>query len=356
MIRSFLVLFASAGIAAVPSVAHGRCPAESSGELHAAEPTSTEAIAGTWVLQQVTDQAELDRLLPKTIGPALKTPHIRGFSLRVPWKAIDQDFGLLEAGWKIARDHGVSYSVRFMAGRHTPAGVFDRECRFYLGGRGGREKIPMPFMEDGSPNTVFEKEYDAFVARLAAWCRAHDVRLLHLAWYGQDWAELNHGKEVRSQAGYRYENWLRAHVRLIDVGLRYAGEDLAVELPFSGYGPLTEAAVALADHVVQRIGPSNPIFFCQANGWGPKGDWGAPTAQVEAAFDRVWRKPICRGQQAIQPGDYDWPNLFEKLVANRATYCEIYAPSFTRQHKAELAREIQKFADHIRARGPLVPK
>ncbi|HUT89682.1 MAG TPA: hypothetical protein VMY37_09310, partial [Thermoguttaceae bacterium] len=244
MIRSFLVLFASAGIAAVPSVAHGRCPAESSGELHAAEPTSTEAIAGTWVLQQVTDQAELDRLLPKTIGPALKTPHIRGFSLRVPWKAIDQDFGLLEAGWKIARDHGVSYSVRFMAGRHTPAGVFDRECRFYLGGRGGREKIPMPFMEDGSPNTVFEKEYDAFVARLAAWCRAHDVRLLHLAWYGQDWAELNHGKEVRSQAGYRYENWLRAHVRLIDVGLRYAGEDLAVELPFSGYGPLTEAAVA----------------------------------------------------------------------------------------------------------------
>ena len=346
MIRFLLVLFASASIAAVPSA----------GELHGAERTTAEAIAGAWVLQQVTDKAELDRLLPKTIGPALKTPYVRGFCLRVPWKAIDQDFALLQAGWKIARDHEVSYSVRFMAGRHTPARVFDRGCRFYLGGRSGREEVPMPFMEDGSPNTVFEKDYDAFVGRLAAWCRAHDVRLLHLAWYGQDWAELNHGKEVRSQAGYSYENWLRAHVRLIDIGLRYAGEDLAVELPFSGYGPLTEAAGALAEHVIQRIGPSNPIFFCQANGWGPKGDWGAPTAQVEAAFDRVWRKPICRGQQAIQPMDYDWPNLFAKLYANRATYCEVYAPSFTQQHKIELAQEIQRFADHIRKHGPLVPK
>ncbi len=220
MIRFFLVLFASAGIAGFSSA----------GELRGGGLTGPEAIAGTWVLQQVTSQAELDRLLPKTIGPALKTPHVRGFSLRVPWKAVDQDFALLEAGWKIARDSRVSYSVRFMAGRHTPARVFDRGCRFYLGGRGGREKVPMPFMEDGSPNTVFETEYDAFVARLAAWCRAHDVRLLHLAWYGQDWAELNHGKEVRSQAGYSYENWLRAHIRLVDIGLRYAGEELAKEI------------------------------------------------------------------------------------------------------------------------------
>ena len=63
-------------------------------------------------------------------------------------------------------------------------------------------------------------------------------------------------------------------MRLLDIGLKSAGADLAVELPFSGYGPLTEAAVALADHVVERIGPANPAFFCQANGWGPGGDWG----------------------------------------------------------------------------------
>jgi hypothetical protein len=46
MIRSFLVLFALAVIAAVPSA----------GGLRGAERTSAEAIAGTWVLQQVTIQ------------------------------------------------------------------------------------------------------------------------------------------------------------------------------------------------------------------------------------------------------------------------------------------------------------
>ena len=118
-------------------------------------------------------------------------------------------------------------------------------------------------------------------------------------------------------AGLLAANWVRAHVRLLDLGLKSAGADLAVELPFSGYGPLTEAAVALADHVVERIGPSNPTFFCQANGWGPGGDWGAPDARTEAAFDRVWRRPICRGQQAIQPGDYDWPSCIGRSRRTR---------------------------------------
>ncbi|MBM4018568.1 MAG: hypothetical protein FJ288_09620 [Planctomycetes bacterium] len=322
----------------------------------AAESSNAEAIAGTWVLQQASSRAELDGVLPKTLGPALKTPHVRGFCLRVPWKAADEDFALLEAGLAIARGHGVSYSVRFMAGRHTPARVFDKGCRFYLAGRGGQEKVPVPFLADGSPNAVFEEAYDAHVGRLAAWCRANGVRLLHLAWYGQDWAELNHGKEVRAQAGYSYENWLRAHLRLIDIGLKYGGKDLAVELPFSGHGPLTEAGPAFADHVIGRAGPCSTLFFCQANGWGPGGDWGAPTAETEAAFDRIWRKPICRGQQAIQPQDYQWADLYRKLYENRATYCEVYAPSFTLQHKADLAEEIRKFAEHVRAGGPPMPE
>jgi hypothetical protein len=167
---------------------------------------------------------------------------------------------------------------------------------------------------------------------------------------------LNHGKEVRSQVGYSYENWLRAHERLLDIGLKHAGKDLAIEFPFSGYGPLTDAAGSLADHVVGKIGERNPLFFCQANGWGPNGDWGAPSPQVEAAFDRVWQRPICRGQQAIQPGDYAWPELFRKLYENRATYCEVYAPSFTLKRSTELAAEIRKFDEHIRTGGPLLPE
>jgi hypothetical protein len=336
MIGPIAVLFASAAAAAAQSE-----PLDAKGH-----PT-VEAIAGTWVLQQVGSQAELERLLPNVIAPALKTPQVRGFCLRVPWNAVDRDFALLDAGLKIANDRGLAFSVRFMAGRHTPARVFDKGCRYYLAGRSGMEKVPVPFLADGSPNTAFETEYDAFVARLAAWCRGHGVRLLHLAWYGQEWAELNHGKEVRAEAGYSYEAWLRAHTRLIDVGLKHAGPDLAVELPFSGYGPLTAAALDLADHVLAKTGPWNPTFFCQANGWGPGGDWGAPSAGTEAAMDRLWQKPICRGQQAIQPRDYRWKPLFDKLYENRATYCEVYAPSFSLEHKDELAEEIRKFSEHI---------
>ncbi len=324
--------------------------------LMAADTSLPESVAGTWVLQQAASPGELQRELRRSLASALDTPHIRGFCLRFPWKAADEDFSLIEAGLKIARAHGVSYSIRFMAGRHTPDRVFARGCRFYLGGRSGNERVPVPFLADGSPNTVFEAEYEAYVARLAAWCRSREVRLLHLAWYGQDWAELNHGKEVRSQAGYSYANWLRAHERLLDIGLKHAEKDLAIELPFSGYGSLTDAAVSLADHVVGEIGQRNPLFFCQANGWGPNGDWGAPSPEVEAGFDRVWQKPICRGQQAIQPGDYAWPELFRKLYENRATYCEVYAPSFTLKRSAELAAEIRKFDEHIRTGGPLLPE
>ncbi|MDQ3623875.1 MAG: hypothetical protein M3463_15530 [Verrucomicrobiota bacterium] len=322
--------------------------------LPAASPqkiSNAEAICGTWVLQQVSSQEELERLLPRVIEPALRTPRVRGFCLRVPWRSIDNDFALLDAGLKIARDRQLAFSLRFMAGRHTPVHVFEKGCRFYSSGK--QEKVPTPFLEDGSPNVVFEAEYDRLVSRLAKWCRANGVRLLHLAWYGQDWAELNHGKEVRAVRGYSYENWLKAHLRLLDIAFKYAGEDLATELPFSGYGPLPEAASALADHVVRSVGASNPVFFCQANGWGPNGDWGAPNAAIEAAFDRVWTKPICRGQQMIQPSDYDWAACYRKLYENKATYCEVYAPSFTRERKEQLAEEIRKFADYCKKRAPL---
>jgi len=62
------------------------------------------------------------------------------------------------------------------------------------------------------------------------------------------------------------------------------------------------------------------------------------------------------GALAKSRRNLDWPSLFDRLCANRATYSEVYAPSFTRQHKVELARQIRRFAAHIRAHGPLMPK
>jgi len=325
----------------------GDAPGRTSRPGHTTAVPNHVAVAGTWALQQVSSREELARLAPKVLDPALATPGLTGFCLRVPWKAIDRDFALLEAGLALARKHHLAYSIRFMAGRHTPARVFDDGCRFYVRGA-SKEKVPAPLLEDGSPNAVFERHYEALARRLADWCRAHGVRLLHMAWYGQDWAELNHGKEVRALAGYSYANWLRAHTRLVDIALAQAGADLAVEFPFSGYGPLTEAAAALANHVVARIGPWDDRFFCQANGWGPKGDWGAPSAETEAAFDRVWARPIFRGQQAIQPADFDWAALYRRLRTNRATYGEVYAPSFSKPGREALAREILAFRDERR--------
>ncbi|MDH7571404.1 MAG: hypothetical protein QHJ73_17645, partial [Armatimonadota bacterium] len=195
---------------------------------------AAEAVCGTWVLQQANSVEELNRLRAHPLQMALKTPYLRGFCLRAPWRAVDEDFALYEAGLKLAREHGVQFSVRFMAGRHTPARVFALGCPSYRNERG--EAVPAPVLPDGLPNVVFEREYDRFVGRLARWCRANGVRLLHLPWYGQEWAELYHGREVRALPGYTYDNWLRAHRRLLEIGLKHSGPRLSVEFPLSGHG------------------------------------------------------------------------------------------------------------------------
>ena len=76
--------------------------------LMGADTSLPESIAGTWVLQQAASPDELHRELRRSLAKALRTPTIRGFCLRFPWKAADEDFTLIEAGLKIARDHGVS--------------------------------------------------------------------------------------------------------------------------------------------------------------------------------------------------------------------------------------------------------
>jgi hypothetical protein len=307
------------------------------GLLQAAQKHSV--VCGAWVLQQAASIAELEHS-GGTLAAALSTPRLRGFSLRVPWKSIDLDFSLLDAGLALARRYKLPISVRFMAGRHTPARVFEAGSPSYM--RNG-EKVPVPFLPDGSPNTFFEAEYKRLVERLAAWSRKNGSPLLHLAWYGQDWAELNHGQEVRAAAGYRYENWLRAHERLLDIAFATADAALSTELPFSGHGPLTDAAARFADYVFSELGGWNPLFYCQANGWSPRGEWGAPNEDTEAAFRKIWAVRICRGLQMIQPQDYDWTATFKRLYDTRATYCEIYAPSFEKEHRTQLAGEIAKF-------------
>jgi hypothetical protein len=331
--RSFLATFAaliSMVVIAAPQTGEaGPATAPVPGPL-------SDRVCGTWVLQQIMSASEL-RFRASVLDTVLSAPGVTGLSLRFPWNAIDTDFSVLDQGLAIAREHGKAFSVRFMAGRHTPARVFDAGSPYYLV---DGERVPTPFDATGGPNEVFEREYDRFVARLAAWARENDVPLLHLAWYGQDWAELNHGREVRALPGYTDDAWVEAHRRLIDIGSRYAGSDLAVELPLSGYGYLSGGqSAALADKVIQSGKP----WYVQANGWGPAGEWGAPSADVEDDFDRIWAKPVPRGVQAIQPEDYDWAVLYGHARAAGATYVEVYLPSFQGASSSQLYDEAESF-------------
>jgi hypothetical protein len=45
----------------------------------------------------------------------------------------------------------------------------------------------------------------------------------------------------------------------------------------------------------------------------------------------------------IQPQDYDWTAVFQRLYQTQAAYCEVYAPSFAKEHSRQLAEEIHKF-------------
>jgi chitodextrinase len=318
-------------------------PTLSPGPASAATPTTlSSAICGTWVLQQVSSATELNNYKTQ-IDAALSLPGVVGLSVRFPWKSVDTDFTLLNTGLAMARAKGKAFSIRFMAGRHTPSRVISSGSPYYTLSSG--EKVPSPFNSNGTPNTIFEGAYDEFVGRLAAWSRTNGVKLLHLSWYGQDWAELNNGVEVRGVPGYTQDNWTNSHKRLIDIGAKHSGSDLAVELPLSGYGPLSNGpSAALADKVIATVGAGSDRFFIQANGWGPNGDWGAPSADVESQFDKIWLKSVRRGEQAIQPQDYNWTTMYNYLYQNDANYTEVYLPSFNMASKALLASEAKKFS------------
>ena len=160
--------------------------------------------------------------------------------MRFPWDAADitgdrTGHPILRKALKLARSQDKALSIRFMAGAHTPSRVFDAGAAHYLNGSGA--KVPLPWDNETGSHRVFLDAYGKYVGKLARWSRAHDVRLLHLSWYGQDWAELNHGAEVRAAPGYTEKKWMTGHKQLIEVGGERASRRLAVELPLSGYGP-----------------------------------------------------------------------------------------------------------------------
>jgi len=330
-------------ITSTPASSASSSPEQSPGAPGAAgDATGSAQVCGTWVLQQVTPAAQVLPRVPASLTRSLLFSDLRGLSLSYPWRLADDDLSLLDSGLEAARRFGVDYSVRFMAGQHTPTRIFDAGAHYY---EQSGHKVPKPFADDGTAgNPSFEAAYDAYLAKLVAWARAHDVHLVHLPWYGQDWAELNHGNEVRAARGYSYTSWLEGHKRLIDIGLKYAGNGVAVEWPMSGSGPLIDGAHELTAYIVAKAGPLSPDVYVQANGLSPNGDWGAPSASVESQMDAsVWPQDVLRGEQMIRPYAYDWPALYGHLRANGARYVEVYVQSFGLGNAVELQREISAF-------------
>ena len=297
------------------------------------------SISGTWVLVQVTDEQQL-RLWSSSISSVLENFDVRGLSLRVPWDAMTDS--LLDEGKAIADAAGKAYSIRVMAGHFTPQWVFDTGSPSYTV---NGDQVPTPFFPDGSSNTVFESAYGGLVSYLADYSRSRGIHLLHLPWYGQDWAELNNGTEVRSQPGYSEAALIAAHERLLDIAIPFSGDDLAIEFPMSGYGPLQRVSQQLTQYIVDSVGPNSPRVYVQANGLSPDGDWGAPDQGTEAQMDQaVFSQDVLRGEQMIQPQTYDWNRVFSNVTGNGADYVEIYLESFQQGVPGILSSAISLFS------------
>jgi hypothetical protein len=292
-------------------------------------PQALPPVCGTWALQQALSTTQL-RSQATLISAALTTPGVRGLSIRVPWSAVDTDLSLLDEAHRQASAAGKPLSVRFMAGRWTPARVFTAGAYYYVNSAG--ERIPKPFSDTGvAGNPVFEAEYDRAVARLAAWSRTHGVGLLHLPWYGHKWAEIDNGPEVRASRGYSVASWLAGHQRLVDIGLAHTGSDLSIEFAMSGHwGPTPSAQRDLANHVLVRTQQWTPLVFVQGNGLGVT--LGSPTT-----------REIFRGMQMYGIGDYDWAAIYQRLDAIGATYVEVYTNSFASANRAALAAQIPAY-------------
>jgi hypothetical protein len=283
---------------------------------------------GTWVLQEVADKASLERKA-RQIKAVLGKKGVSGLSLRVPWSTIDRNFRVLNKAAKLAKARHKKLSVRFMAGRSTPARVFNEGAYYYTS---GGEKIPKPFSNSGRPgNPVFERNYKAVVKKLKVWSHGKRVKLLHLPWYGYQWAEIYNGSAVQSARGYSYHAWLKGHLKLLRIGMKFGTRKRPVEFALSGdWGGQGAAAGTIADKIVDIAGAWSRRVLVQGNGLGR---WNAPATN----------RRVFHAKQMVDGGSYDWADIYRTLRANDEAYVEVYLDSFTGGGRRELLSEARKF-------------
>ncbi len=319
--------------------------------------TNSDLLCGTWVLQQIStgggDGGKKLADVSTGLNSALSTTSVRGLSLRYPWRDVETTMTPYDQGMAMAKAKNKSFTPRFMAARYTPQSVYNNGGYYYLsdlnknGTVESSERVPVPFSPAGAAgNPEFEKAYEQHVAKLAAWSRANGVRMMHMSWYGYLWDEIDN-QYVRSAPGYNRDAWLEGHKRLVDIALKYAGDDLAVEFPMSGHwGEGTNRDYRggeLINYMIQKSGSTaanrTQKIFVQGNGLGnPSYGFGKPVTVSQ---------PLPHGMQMFDVGDRDnWDEVYDHLLTEpKATFVEVYLPSFSGAHKDMLAAQITNFAN-----------
>jgi hypothetical protein len=166
---------------------------------------------------------------------------------------------------------------------------------------------------------------------------------VHLSNYGEKYSELNYDRQLRSSPGFSVNAFISAEERLANIGLKYAGTDLALELPMSGSGPLLQVVPPIVDYIARADAARHELLIIQANGWGPAGYWSS-SAATGHNLDGVFATSVPRALQMIQSGDYDWPVLYAAARQIKAIYVEVYAGSFVGAAKGSLAQQAGAFA------------
>lgn len=291
-----------------------------------------------WAIQQVSSVANLNTYAAQVANAKATAPALGGFGARIAWDLYTPE--ILPAGKAIADASGLPFSFRFMAGVHTPASLLDAMGPGYTALDADGQRFPLPFGSDGTAgNPVFEAGYRAMLTEVADWYAANGGSLLHCSQYARDWAELNHGLEVRNAPGYTQAAFIEGHRRLITIArdVVAAHPGLVVEFPLSGHGPLTAVSPALADHMVATFGAGTRQCVFQGNGWAHNNRWGAADPNIATQMDACFTRPVARALQAIQAwgGSTTYPQYTLAQVEAALTnadgcspaYVELYLPT-----------------------------
>ena len=267
------------------------------------------------------------------------------------------DDSVLNAAYADIQPLGYKFSVRIMNGKYTPTTLITDGSPIHAvsGGVATVAGFPNggvyhePYDAAGVPNALVINAAGQLFRHLFAWAdgknSAHPESVpviwagtlpgMNYAelWYGEagqggDYLSALHGSSNATNKARMVtaNNALQDRIVTVSNGRYPSGFGL------SGLGTLWDViAPGIASHSVSSYGAFNDIFYVNANGWAPGGEWGSTQ---EATFDaNVWSLDVNRGVQDISPTAprtaADWIAMFGThalLLPNKnAIWTEVYA-------------------------------